>query len=178
MYPVPRLFWQLFLHRNDPPMGLHDEHVSKHLCLPWDLDIWWELNNGRTLTFYDLGRVPMGEKTGLHKALKRRKWGLTVAGSSVRYRKRIVAFELITIRSRIAGWDGKFFYTEQSMWKKNGDCAGHVLIRSAVTSAKGIVSPTELLAEMGHDEASPKLADWVTAWIDADAQRPWPPMSD
>ena len=65
MYPVVRMFWQLWKHRNDPKLGFNDEHVSSHLCLPWDIDIWMELNNGRTLTLYDLGRIPLGQRTGL-----------------------------------------------------------------------------------------------------------------
>lgn len=176
MYPVVRMFWQLWKHRNDPPLGFTETHVSTHLCLPWDLDIWMELNNGRTLTLYDLGRIPLGRRVGLQAALKRRGWGLTVAGSTIRYRRRITAFETITMRSRGLGWDDRFFYIEQSMWKKSGDCAGHVLIRSAVPGPNGIVPPSQVAAEMGITTRSPKLPDWAQTWADADALRPWPPM--
>lgn len=178
MYPVVRMFWQLWRHRNDPPLKFNETHVSVHHCLPWDLDIWRELNNGRTLTLYDLGRIPLGRRVGLEAALRRRKWGLTVAGSTVRYRRRITAFERITMRSRGIGFDDRFFYIEQSMWKDDGECAGHVLIRSATTSRQGIVPPAEVMREMGYDTPSPELPDWVKAWIAADAQRPWPPMAD
>ena len=178
MYPVVRMFWQLWKHRNDPSLAFNEEHVSRHHCLPWDLDVFWELNNGRTLTLYDLGRIPLGHRVGLIGALKRRGWGLTVAGSTVRYRRRIVAFERITMRSRGLGWDDRFFYIEQSMWKDDGECAGHVLIRSAATSKKGIVPPPDVAREMGIDGPSPDLPDWVKAWIASDAQRPWPPMQN
>ena len=60
MYPVFRLAKELFNHRKPDGLGLFDMHVSRHICWPWDLDMWMELNNGRTLTLYDLGRVPMG----------------------------------------------------------------------------------------------------------------------
>ncbi len=176
MYPVVRMVWQLFKHRNDAPLGFTETHVSTHYCLPWDLDIWMELNNGRTLTLYDLGRIPLGRRVGLFGAMKRRGWGLTVAGSTTRYRRRITAFEKITMRSRGLGWDARFFYIEQSMWKQNGECAGHVLIRSAVPGKNGIVPPSDVAAEMGIIPLSPALPDWVQAWADADALRPWPPM--
>jgi len=60
------------------------------------------------------------------------------------------------------------------MWK-DGDCTSHMLIRSAITSKSGIVAPQEALKSMGHTNASPALPDWVHAWINADAGRPWPP---
>ena len=104
MYPVVRMPWQMWRHRGDPPLGPLGEHVSRHVCWPWDLDLWVELNNGRTLTLYDLGRVPMGARMGLTRALTRRGWSLTVAGASVRYRRRVRAFDRIVMRSRGVGW--------------------------------------------------------------------------
>ncbi|MGB3148637.1 MAG: acyl-CoA thioesterase [Paracoccaceae bacterium] len=174
MYPFVRMAKALWQARRQPPLGLLDSHVSEHICWPWDLDLWVELNNGRTLTLFDLGRVPLGVRTGLSTHLVRQRWGLTVAGSSVRYRRRIRAFERFTMYSRCIGWDARFIYMEQSMWK-GGECANNLLIRSAVTSAKGIVPPAEVLKVLGHEGESPAFAPWVQAWIDAEAQRPWPP---
>ena len=58
MYPFLRMFKEMARASRMPPLGLFDTHVSHHLCWPWDLDPWVELNNGRTLTLYDLGRLP------------------------------------------------------------------------------------------------------------------------
>jgi len=151
-----------------------DLHISHHRCWPWDLDPWVELNNGRTLTLYDLGRIPMAMRTGLMDVLRQNKWGITVAGNTTRYRRRIRAFERFEMRSRCIGWDDKFLYMEQAMWKGQ-DCANHILIRSAFTSAQGIVPPAQVLRALGKDEGSPELPLWVQAWIAAEAQRPWPP---
>lgn len=175
MYPFVRLIKEIIKHRNSPPLGLGDVHVSTHVCWPQDIDLWVELNNGRTLTLYDLGRIPMGRRAGLLDALKANGWGLTVAGVSVRYRRRIRPFERFTIRSRLAGWDGRFFYIDQSIWKASGECANQALYRTAVTSANGIVPPPEVAQAMGFAPESPALPDWVSAWIAADATRPWPP---
>lgn len=178
MYPFIRMAWQFWLHRKAPPLPVTGTHVSRHVCLPWDIDMWMELNNGRTLTLYDLGRMPLAWRTGLWRALRRRGWGLTMAGASVRYRRRIRMFETVEMRSRALCWDDRFFYIEQSMWKRSGDCAGHVLYRSAVTGPDGIVTPSELTAELGLPPQSPPIPGWVKAWIEAEAQRPWPPMQD
>jgi acyl-CoA thioesterase FadM len=175
MYPFLRLGYQIWRHRGDPTLGPTDTHVSQHICWPWDLDFWRELNNGRTLTLFDLGRVPMSRRTGLFEGLKAKGWGLAVAGASVRYRKRIKAFDRITMRSRGVTWDNRFFYVEQSMWV-GGEAACHALIRSAVTSRAGIVPPARLIEAMGRDPAPPPTPDWIAAWIAAEAHRPWPPM--
>ena len=176
MYPVIRMFWQMFKHRNDPPLPLDGVHVSHHRCLPWDIDLWMELNNGRTLTLFDLGRIPLAGRVGLIRVLKRKRWGLTMAGASVRYRRRIRAFEKIEMRSRALCWDDRFVYLEQSMWKTNGECANHILYRSAVTGRDGIVPPAQVIAELGADPASPPMPAWVATWTEAEGQRPWPPM--
>ena len=133
MYPFARMLFQILKHRSDAPLPPTGTHVSHHVCMPWDIDLWRELNNGRTLTLYDLGRIPLALRVGLGRVLWRNRWGLTMAGASVRYRRRIRMFERIEMRSRLICWDERFLYLEQSMWKRDDDCAGHVLYRSAVT---------------------------------------------
>lgn len=156
-------------------IGLFDTHVSHHVCWPWDLDPWMELNNGRTLTLYDLGRLPFSTRIGLIDALRANRWGMTVAGSSVRYRRRVRMFQRVEMRSRCIGWDHRFLYIEQSMWR-GGEALNHILIRLATTHDGGILPPASLVAAMGQtDTTGPALPDWVQAWIAADAQRPWPP---
>ena len=178
MYPVVRLGWQLWKHRNDAPLSATGTHVSRHVCWPWDIDFWLELNNGRTLTIYDLGRLPLSGRMGLTRALMANRWGMSIVGASVRYRRRVRAFDLLEMRSRGLCWDDRFFYSEQSMWKTNGDCASHALFRSAVTGGSGIVPPAQVLQAMGQDPVSPPMPDWVAAWTRADAERPWPPMAN
>ena len=174
MYPFFRLFKDMAQARRAPKMGLFETHVSHHLCMPWDLDMWNELNNGRTLTLYDLGRMPLAMRTGLAGVLRRNRWGIVVAGASIRYRRRVQAFQRFEMRSRCVGWDNRFLYMDQSMWR-NGECSSQVLIRGAVTSSKGMVPPERLLEALGSDAQSPPLPAWVQGWIDADNTRPWPP---
>ncbi|QCO57506.1 acyl-CoA thioesterase (plasmid) [Pseudorhodobacter turbinis] len=175
MYPYLRMFKELWKFRNAPPLPILGTHISHHRCWPQDIDPWWELNNGRTLTLYDLGRLPLGQRTGLHKTLKANGWGMTVAGASTRYRRRVRLFHRIEMVTRCIGWDARFIYIEQSMWK-DGECTSHVLLRSAITSKAGIVPPEQVLQALGQSPQSPALPDWVQGWIDADADRPWPPV--
>lgn len=178
MYPIVRLFKEMCLFRNAPPLALGEVHVSHHLCWPWDIDLWKELNNGRTLTLYDLGRIPLAQRSGLLAVLRRERWGLTIAGTVVRYRRRVRMFEKVEMRSRLLCWDARFLYLEQSMWKTDGECSSHAVYRSAVTDQSGIVSTARLMAAMGLETSSPPMPEWVRQWTEAEAMRPWPPMQD
>lgn len=174
MYPYVRMVKELLTFRHAPALNLLDTHRSTHRCWPWDLDPWRELNNGRTLTLYDLGRIPMALRTELAQTARANGWGLTVAGNTVRYRRRVRMFDRLEMATRCIGWDARFFYTEQSMWK-DGDCTSHMVLRTAVTAAQGIVPPARVLAAMDRPADSPPLPDWVQAWAAAEALRPWPP---
>mgnify|MGYP002332514572 FL=1 len=179
MFPIFRLIKDLMKARRMTPLGLTETHVSRHICWPWDLDIWLELNNGRAMTLYDLGRTMQAQRVGLIGALRQNRWGMTVAGTSVRFRQRIRGFERFEMRSRAAAWDDKFIYLEQSMWKKDGTCASHVMLRTTLTDKNGIVPPARVLEAMGlQDTPTPPMPDWIDAWRAADAQRPWPPMQE
>ena len=154
MFPIFRLIKDVLVARRMPPLDLTETHVSRHICWPWDLDIWLELNNGRAMTLYDLGRTMLAQRVGLITTLRKRRWGLTVAGTTVRFRRRIRGFERFEMRTRTVAWDDRFIYLEQSMWKSNGDCASPVMLRTAVTDSRGIVAPTEVLAALGRTDQS------------------------
>lgn len=174
MYPIIRLGKEMLLHRNAGGLPTLGTHVSHHRCWPQDIDVFMEMNNGRILTILDLGRTVLAHRVGLLAALKAQKWGLTMAGVSVRYRKRIRPFVKFRVVSRAVGWDDRFFYLDQSIWIGD-DCAAQALYRSAVTDRNGIVAPDRVFAAAGFDGTRPALPDWVQHWVDAEAQRPWPP---
>jgi len=174
MYPFVRLAKDMFLARNAPDLDTLGVHVSYHRCWPQDIDGFLEMNNGRILTILDLGRTVLAKRVGLLTALRENSWGLTMAGVSVRYRKRIRPFVKFKTVSRAVGWDDKFFYLDQTIWIGE-DCAVQALYRSAITDKNGIVRPRRLFDHIGYEGDRPDLPDWVQEWINADATRPWPP---
>lgn len=177
MYPFVRLIKEALRHRKAAPLPLTGTHVAEHICWPWDIDPWMELNNGRTLTLYDLGRVALFMRVGAMPIMKANGWAGTIAGSSFRYRKRVRAFDRYELRSRMIGWDDRFLYAEQAMWRK-GECTSHGLLRMAITDRNGLVPTRDVAAALGHVDGSPPLPEWVLAWARAEAHRPWPPMQD
>ena len=134
-----------------------------------------ELNNGRTLTLFDLGRLPLFWRTGMWRAARQNGWAMTMAGTSVRYRRRVRAFDKLTMVSGLAGRDSRFFYITQSFWR-DGEATTSALYRAAVTGREGIVPPDQVLAAMDQPNWNPPLPHWISGWTEAEAQRPWPPL--
>ncbi len=174
MYPFIRLGYQLFKYRNAPKLPLDGVHISHHICWPSDIDPWRELNNGRTLTLFDLGRMPFSRRIPLANALVDRKWGMTMAGNTVRYRRRIRLFDRIEMRSRAIGRDARFIYLQQSMYVR-GEAASSGVFRAAIVGENGIVPTEELVNHMGIPDWNPEMPAWVNDWISSESQRAWPP---
>ena len=90
MYPFGRLIWQMLKAGRQSKIGLWEPHVSLHYCMPWDIDMFGEMNNGRVLTLTDLGRLSLGLRCGLVDVIRRKRWSLAMAGANVRWRQRIL----------------------------------------------------------------------------------------
>ncbi|WP_375261672.1 acyl-CoA thioesterase [Palleronia sp.] len=176
MYPILRFTNELRRFNDAPTLGFFDTHVSRHRIWPVDIDVWMELNNGRTLTLFDLGRIVLFRRTKVWDFMRKQGWVGTVAGSSVRYRRRVQMFHKVEMRSRIVGRDAKFLYVEQAMFRESdGECTSHVLLRTAVTDRKRMITMDEVAETWGGLDFPP-LPDWARAWSEADNLRPWPPM--
>lgn len=141
-----------------------------------DLDIFLEMNNGRVLTLYDLGRNDFALRSGLGKPLLKKGWSFVVAGTNIQYRKRVRAFKKITIKTKVAGFDDKWIYMQQSMWVE-GKPASSALFRTAVTSVKTgkVVEIKEILNELGMPDLKMPLTGWMKTWAESDELKPWPP---
>lgn len=176
MYPIFRLSRQVRKWR-DIPLDPWDTHVSHHRILPWDLDMFRELNNGLTLTIYDMGRIPYAFRTQSYQTMKAHGMFLTIAGSMVRYRKRITLWQMVEQRTRVAGFDARFLYFDQSLWV-DGECAGQGIFRAAVVKNHKMQPMDDVIALLDRDDIHanrPDLPDWIAKWTEAETMRPWPP---
>ncbi len=176
MYPFGRLGAELWRIRKLPPLGFFEQHQTTMRVYPWDLDGFLELNNGRTLTLYDIPRLALAKRCGLWEIMRAKKCGLTVAGSAVQYRKRIANFEKITMTAQCVGLDERFLYLVQNCYRDDVPC-GQVLMRTAFVK-NGIVSPREMIKDSVSEDQIPPLADWMKAYAKAADERPWPPEKD
>ena len=143
-------------------------------CRLSDIDNFLEMNNGRVLTLYDLGRTDFAVRSGLGRQLLKQRWGLVVAGSTIQYRKRIRAFDKVTLKTKIVGIDARWLYIEQSMWVKGKPCSS-ALLRTGVTEGGKVIKTARILEVMGQSDWQLPPTGYVAEWIISDADRPWPP---
>ena len=152
--------------------GVGEIQLRCHLS---DIDNFLEMNNGRILTLYDLGRIDFAVRTGLGAQLLKQRWGLVVAGSTIQYRKRIRAFDKVMMKTQIVGFDTRWIYVEQSMWVKGKPCSS-ALLRTGVTEGGKVIETARVLAALGQSDWHKSPEPWVQAWIDGDKDHRWPPM--
>ncbi len=175
MYPIGRLLYSGLAAINRAPLEVDGISEIRFRCRPWDIDMFMEMNNGRILTLYDLGRFDLSIRVGLVKILKQNRWGLAVAGSSVRYRKRIRMFDKVLLRTQVLGTDEKWFFIAQSMWVNDQPCSS-ALVRTCVTSRGQSVPTKKVLEKLGKSHWPTPLPPWAVSWQQADETRPWPPI--
>ena len=144
-------------------------------CSLTDLDPMLEMNNGRVLTVYDIGRTDFIIRTGLGKQLFKHRWGMVVAGSTIQYRKRIRLFDKVTIKTQLVGIDERWLYLEHSMWVKGKPCSS-MLLRTGVTEGGRVVDTARVLEGLGKADLKLPPTGYVAEWIESDGDRPWPPV--
>jgi acyl-CoA thioesterase FadM len=154
-----------------PPMSVDDESILKMRVLFSDIDIYPELNNGRYLTLMDLGRLELAQRTGLWRAVRQKKWGLAVAGASIRYRHRLKAFRRFQLHTRIVAADKRWFYFHQYTSRK-GKTYSSALVRAGITSKQGLVPVRKVLEALEVPDWDPGMPEWVEAWSQAEELRP------
>jgi len=180
MYPILR-YTQTIIHaaikaKKGHTLSLNETSEMTLRCQLSDIDNFLEMNNGRVLTLYDFGRTDFAVRTGMGKQLLKRRWGMVVAGSTVQYRKRIRAFQKVTLKTRIAGFDDRWIYIEQSMWVKGKPCSS-ALLRTGVTEGGKVIETSRVLAALDRTDWELPPSGYIAEWIESDGDRPWPPIA-
>ena len=173
MYPFVAALREMLNARRAAPLAPGEIHETRLRIWPWDLDLARELNNGRSLTLMDTGRLPALYRSGLFRKVYGAGMFMTMAGATVRWRRRIVLWDRVVVRTRITGWDARFFYIEQAILK-GGETAVHAVYRVATTRGRGLVAAAEIAALNGWGD-SPALPGWIAEWSETENRRPWPP---
>ena len=144
-------------------IGALEESTLRFTVWPTDCDLNFHLNAGRFISLMDVARMEFIARTGLLRKLLQKRWRPIMGGIVVRYRREIRPFERFTIRTRVLGWDEKWFYLEHIVEKEGVFCASGT-VRTLVRSASANIAPPDVLALVGESLASPQLPDFVLGW--------------
>ena len=162
MYPYLRLIKVVIQSQFKPKMGFYSEKYDEInlTVLPNDIDPFMELNNGRYVTLLDLGRYAYGGRIKMGTFLKKNNWSLTIVGTYNEYRYRLKLFRKFQLKSKIIGYDEKWFYFFQKA-ERNGKTHMASVVKFAFTSKKGLVLPYEVVPKMDLKYNPNELPEWI-----------------
>ncbi len=175
MYPIFRFASTLLKAKFRKRIELHEKSIVSYRVGLTDIDMFLELNNARYLNYTELGRWDYSQRVGFLKLMKSRNLGVAVGGASIRYRRRIPIFRRFTVTTELICHDGRWFYFLQEFHCQETICAS-ALMKVCAVSKDGLVPSAEIIKDMEQTLPS-DVPDWVTAWIEAEGQRPWPPST-
>jgi acyl-CoA thioesterase FadM len=132
---------------------------------PNDCDMNLHLNNGRYLTFMDLGRVHLLVQIGLLGELWRRRWAPVLSAAEINFIRPLQPFQKFDLVTRLLTWDEKYFYMEQRFLAGGRLCAV-ALVKGLFLHRRERVESRTVLAALGIDSAAPDMPEVVRHWND------------
>jgi len=173
MYPFLKLTATFIKAIFRSELNLEDKSVLRLRTGFTDIDMFMELNNARYFTYMELGRWDFAYRVGFIRLMRKHKWGTALGGASVRFRRRIPFFSKFTLITQLICHDGRWFYFLQETHRKNKICSS-ALMKLGVTSKNGLVPATDVLKNIDREDWGADVPNWVSAWVEAEGQRPWP----
>lgn len=123
-----RLLWLLMRLRSLQRRGLFEESRVTFCVWPNDCDLNLHMNNGRYLTFMDLGRVHLTAQSGLLGEAWRRRWMPVLAAAEITYLRSLKPFSRFDLVTRLLTWDDKYVYLEQ-LFECDGELCAHAYVK-------------------------------------------------
>ena len=72
------------------------------------------------------------------QVMRKSNCGVTIAASTVRYRRSLELFQKVVLRTRVLAWDESAFYLEQRFIREDGFVYAIVLTKNTVIQAKSL----------------------------------------
>ena len=148
-----------------PAIDLLEESTLQLRVHLRDCDVLMHVNNGRYLSLMDLGRIDHSGRSGLIREMRARRWGAVAGGATIRFRRELRWRSRYTLRTKVVGWDERFFYWQQVFERADGQLAARAYAKVALLDERGKrLDTADALAALGVDPESPPLPDGIAAW--------------
>lgn len=136
-------------------------HTSYFRVMPWDLDIFFVMNNNRFGVFAEMSRWEIGVRTGIAMLALKKRWNLPVGEFRIRFFKPLFLFQKFSVTSELGFWDEKWLYWRHEFSYKDRIVA-EAFTKTTAQENKKIVKP-EVFFQVGSLEypAHPPKPSWV-----------------
>ena len=130
---------------------------------PNDCDLNFHLNNGRYLTFMDLGRFYLLGQLRLLWPVFRRRWLPVIAAAEISFVRPLKPLRRFTLSTQLLSWDEKYFYIEQR-FSVAGRLHAMALIKGLFLEGRNPVDPARILEVIGVTMPPPAMPEMVRHW--------------
>jgi len=165
-----RLLWVLWEMRGVTRRGLFDDSRISFRVLPNDCDINLHMNNGRYLSFMDLGRLHLTAQAGLMAPLRKQRWMPVLAAAEITYLRSLNPFERFELVTRVMTWDEKYVYMEQR-FERDGELCAHAYVKGLFLAGDGRVPNAEVVRTIGYAGEAPPMAEVLQRWAELGASK-------
>ncbi|HKA38489.1 MAG TPA: thioesterase family protein [Burkholderiales bacterium] len=160
-----RLFLLLLKLIGLPRRGVFEESRVTFRVLPTDCDINLHMNNGRYLSFMDLGRLHLVAQMGLLRIIVRKRWRAALGAAEINFIRAIRPFQQFDLITRLVTWDDKWAYMEQRFEVGDVLCA-HSFVKGLFLDGRGRVESSTVVAELGLTGAPPPMPRELEIWAE------------
>jgi acyl-CoA thioesterase FadM len=160
-----RLFSLLLRMLRLPRRTVLDDSRVCFRVLPNDCDINLHMNNGRYLSFMDLGRVHLLGQIRLLPLIFRNRWMPVLAAAEINFIRSLRPFQKFELVTRVVTWDDKYVYMEQ-LFEVRGDIYAHAFVKGLFLGADGRVSNASVLALLGYAGEAPQMPEELRIWAE------------
>jgi acyl-CoA thioesterase FadM len=123
------------------------------------------MNNGRYLSFMDLGRVHLVAQTGLLAIIIRRRWRAALGAAEINFIRAIGPFQKFDLVTRLVTWDEKWAYMEQR-FEVDGVLCAHAFVKGLFLDGRGRVESSTVVAALGYAGAPPPMPRELEIWAE------------
>lgn len=162
--------WLLWRLRRLQRRELFEESRVAFCVWPNDCDLNFHMNNGRYLTFMDLGRIHLTAQSGLLREALRRRWMPVLAAAEVTYIRSLKPFARFDLVTRLLTWDEKYIYLEQG-FECDGQLCAQAYVKGVFLHKGARVSNTEVLEAIGYKDAPPPMTEALQHWAALSANK-------
>ena len=150
-----------------PRLAMDEVSRIDHRVLLVDIDLLGHMNNGRYLSFMDLGRIDLTKRTGIADRLSKAGIHAVVGQQSIAYRRSIGFLQRFTLESRLVGADERSCFIEQR-FVSDGQVMARALVRGRfVQRGVGAVRMAVVSEACDYDfEANHPVPDEIRQWAD------------
>ncbi len=145
--------------------GLLESSRLRFRVWPHDCDLNFHLNNGRYLTFMDLGRIHLLGQIGLLAPLLRARWMPVLGAAEINFIRPLRPLRRFDLSTRLVTWDEKYFYIEQR-FEADGRLCAIALVKGLFMSGRYRVDSEAVLKMLNLDMAAPEMPEVVRHWND------------